>query len=279
MIASSPERESVLRPGFRTPLDVLGELDDLRRGEIRTYTDIRDAPDWPVRQTLLEVGIRTLVFVPLIVEDELIGVLGLSSESVATPLSDESTEIARQVADTLAIALQQAHLHERLEQHASELEERVAQRTGELGEIDEALSQQRDAIETVHAELTTDEAFPDVEGNHRTLVQVISNLVSNALKFVEPGQTPSVRIGSERVRGRVRLNVEDKGIGIDPEHEQRIFRVFERLHGGESYPGTGIGLAIVRKGVERMNGQVGVELQPGKGSLFWIELNASKEPS
>jgi PAS domain S-box-containing protein len=76
MIASNSERESVLEPGFRTPLESLGEVADLRRGEIRTYADVRDAEDWPVKQTLLDAGIRTLVFVPLIVEGELIGVLG-----------------------------------------------------------------------------------------------------------------------------------------------------------------------------------------------------------
>jgi len=363
MIASNSERESVLRPGFRTPLESLGEVDDLRRGEIRSYADVRDAEDWPVKQTLLDAGIHTLVFVPMIVEGELIGVLGLSSEAVAEPLSDESTEILRQVAASLAVALQQARLHERLEQHASELEERVAERTTELGEandeleafaysvahdlraplramtgfsealiedyaaelgeegadyahriadaasamdhliedllaysrlaraeiyvepvslqqaLDEALSQQQGAIDTSQAELTVDKAFPEVEGNYRTLVQVISNLISNALKFVAPGETPAVRISAESARGRVRLSVEDKGIGIDPEHAQRIFRVFERLHGGEVYPGTGIGLAIVRKGVERMNGQVGVEPQPGKGSRFWIELDAARGSS
>jgi PAS domain S-box-containing protein len=71
---------------------------------------------------------------------------------------------------------------------------------------------------------------------------------------------------------RVRLWVEDNGIGIAPEHQQRIFNVFERLHGEESYPGSGIGLAIVRKGVERMGGQVGVESLVDLGSHFWIEL-------
>ena len=66
--------------------------------------------------------------------------------------------------------------------------------------------------------------------------------------------------------------IEDNGIGIAPEYYQRIFRVFERLHGVESYPGTGIGLAIVRKGVERMGGGVGIESQANGGSRFWIEL-------
>jgi signal transduction histidine kinase len=64
----------------------------------------------------------------------------------------------------------------------------------------------------------------------------------------------------------------DNGIGIAPEHQERIFRVFERLHGNETYPGTGIGLAIVRKGLERMGGRSGVESQPDQGSRFWIAL-------
>jgi signal transduction histidine kinase len=72
--------------------------------------------------------------------------------------------------------------------------------------------------------------------------------------------------------GLVRLWVEDNGIGIAPEHHERIFRVFERLHRSPDYPGTGIGLAIVRKAMERMGGRAGVESQLGRGSRFWIEL-------
>ena len=66
--------------------------------------------------------------------------------------------------------------------------------------------------------------------------------------------------------------VEDNGIGVAPEHQRRIFNVFERLHGSEAYPGTGIGLAIVRKGAERMGGRYGVESDVGRGSRFWVEL-------
>jgi signal transduction histidine kinase len=66
--------------------------------------------------------------------------------------------------------------------------------------------------------------------------------------------------------------VEDNGIGIAPEYQERIFRVFERLHGTETYAGTGIGLAIVRKGMERLGGRAGLESQPNQGSRFWIEL-------
>jgi signal transduction histidine kinase len=82
-------------------------------------------------------------------------------------------------------------------------------------------------------------------------------------------------IGLEVCRQRVRLWIEDNGIGVAPEHHERIFGVFERLHRATDYPGTGIGLAIVRKAVERMGGRVGVESALGKGSRFWVELAAA----
>ena len=81
-----------------------------------------------------------------------------------------------------------------------------------------------------------------------------------------------IRIRSERRGDRIRVWVEDNGIGIPAEDQERIFNIFERLHGEEIYPGTGIGLAIVQKGVERIKGECGVESEPGKGSRFWVEF-------
>jgi PAS domain S-box-containing protein len=116
--------------------------------------------------------------------------------------------------------------------------------------------------------------FPIVLAHHVTLVQVLTNLISNAIKFVAPGTIPEITLEWTQQKNRVCLSVRDNGIGIDPTHQQRIFRVFERLHGVETYPGTGIGLAIVEKAIERMGGCVGIESELGRGSRFWIELPA-----
>ncbi|MGB3765816.1 MAG: PAS domain S-box protein [Phormidesmis sp.] len=120
--------------------------------------------------------------------------------------------------------------------------------------------------------------IPMVYGNHSILVQIFTNLLSNAIKFVPLGTQPSVQIIGQPCPdgnrpGRVRIWVKDNGLGIAPEHQQRIFNVFERLHGVETYSGTGIGLAIVKKGAARMGGTVGLTSQIGQGSQFWIELD------
>jgi signal transduction histidine kinase len=112
-----------------------------------------------------------------------------------------------------------------------------------------------------------------VVANHTLAVQVFVNLIGNAIKFVSPENQPLIKVWTEQVEnGFLRIWVEDNGIGIAPEHHDRIFRVFERLHDRESYTGTGIGLAIVQKGVARMGGNVGLLSEMGKGSRFWVEL-------
>ena len=117
-----------------------------------------------------------------------------------------------------------------------------------------------------------------VVGHEATLAQVLTNLVTNGLKFHAPEGACEVVISVTRPKkGWARFSVQDHGIGIAPEHQQRIFQVFERLHGIEEYPGTGVGLAIVRKGMERMGGRVGVESAPGQGSRFWADLRLRRE--
>jgi PAS domain S-box-containing protein len=113
-----------------------------------------------------------------------------------------------------------------------------------------------------------------VIGNRTLINQIITNLVTNAIKFVAPEVHPILRIRTEDTNNKTRLWIEDNGIGISEQYLERIFNVFTRLHSKEQYPGTGIGLAIVRKGAERMNASIGVESQPGQGSKFWIEFNS-----
>lgn len=146
-------------------------------------------------------------------------------------------------------------------------------RSVDLGKlIGEVMIHLQAELKEPQADVMVEEPLPQVVGHRSTLFQIVTNLLTNAIKFVSPGVQPQVRIWAQERGECVRLWVKDNGIGINPEHQERIFRVFERLHGVESYPGTGIGLAIVRKGVERMGGKVGVESQIGQGSKFWIEL-------
>jgi len=151
--------------------------------------------------------------------------------------------------------------------------ERVVLRTA----VEEGVANLKNAIEEKDAKLEIEvDSQLTLLGHHPTLVQVLTNLLSNAVKFVGEGIRPVVRVRTERRNSaRLRLWVEDNGIGIDPAHQQRIFEVFHRLHGEERYPGTGIGLALVKKGVERMGGQVGVESGVGSGSRFWIEMKTA----
>lgn len=112
-----------------------------------------------------------------------------------------------------------------------------------------------------------------VRGQTSLLIQVLSNLLTNAAKFVPKDRTPEIEVRTERREaGRLLLVVQDNGIGISPEAVDRIFQPFVRLHTTEAYEGTGIGLALVRRAAERMGGTVCVDSKPGEGSRFWVEF-------
>jgi signal transduction histidine kinase len=115
--------------------------------------------------------------------------------------------------------------------------------------------------------------MPAVVANPAGLTQCFSNLLANAVKFMEPGRLPRVVVSAELRGDEVRLWFEDNGIGIAPEMLPRMFGMFQRA--SKEYEGTGIGLALVRKVIERMGGRVGVESEPGKGSRFWLDLRSA----
>ena len=174
---------------------------------------------------------------------------------------------------------------------------RVAQQQIELTSVNletvvqSALSRLEEEIQEKNGRVEIAGPWPTVLAHEPTLGQVIFNLVSNALKFVRPDAPANIKIWTEEINlteGNkeksssfpsfpfVRIWVEDKGIGIAPDHQAQIFRLFSRLH-GDKFPGTGIGLAIVQKGVERMGGNVGLESTPVQGSRFWFELRKAEK--
>lgn len=137
-----------------------------------------------------------------------------------------------------------------------------------LGEI----MQQYPMLQPPAAEIRIDGRLPLVLAEESSATQCLSNLLGNAVKFVPAGQKPRVTVRAEERAGHVRVWIEDNGIGIAPQDRERIFKMFERVDDANAYEGTGIGLAIVRKAIERMGGQVGVESQPGRGSKFWLDF-------
>jgi two-component system CheB/CheR fusion protein len=130
-------------------------------------------------------------------------------------------------------------------------------------------------IRTTNADIQVQDPLPVIRGNGTLVDQVLSNLILNALKFVAPGVAPKVLFRAESQGSMVRFWVEDNGIGIAADHQDKIFGIFQRLHNTEEFPGTGVGLAIAKRAVERMVGQMGVESALGKGSRFWFELPKS----
>jgi PAS domain S-box-containing protein len=132
--------------------------------------------------------------------------------------------------------------------------------------LDTAVEALRVAIEESGARVTHD-ALPTVRADPAQLAQLMTNLVGNAIKF-RGREPPCVHVGAVRDGDRWTFSVRDNGIGVDPQYFERIFVIFQRLHGREEYPGTGIGLAICKKIVERHGGEIWVESTPGQGATF-----------
>jgi signal transduction histidine kinase len=143
-------------------------------------------------------------------------------------------------------------------------------------EIDRIVRRQQEQAQSQAGQegavIEIDQPLASIRAEPSVFEQALSNLLSNAVKYRRAGEPAHVRVWTEKKGDRVRVWVEDRGIGIAPEHHDRIFGAFERLHGQEHYPGSGMGLAIVKTGVERMGGAVGVVSKLGEGTKFWIEL-------
>jgi signal transduction histidine kinase len=185
--------------------------------------------------------------------------LGPEGASYAQRIADAADRQTRLVTDLLT--------HVSLGRNEMHLEPVNLAHTAE-----QVLSDLRVEVERQQAVLDVSGVRGFVMANPASLSLILINLFSNALKFVPPGRAPQVKAWTETNNGFVRLCVLDNGIGISPQHINKLFSIFQRLHSRQEYAGTGIGLAIVKRAAERMNGRVGVESQEGKGSRFWVEL-------
>jgi len=142
----------------------------------------------------------------------------------------------------------------------------------ELGHVlAEALKNLKNAIEEASAEITCDD-LPALVVDPAQLMQLFQNLIGNAVKFRSPERPCKIHIGCRRDGANWEFSVKDNGIGIEPEHYDRIFLIFRRLHTRPKYPGTGIGLAICKRIVERHSGRIWVESKTGEGSIFHFLL-------
>jgi PAS domain S-box-containing protein len=153
---------------------------------------------------------------------------------------------------------------------------RVGTRRGDLspmnldGVLDTALRNLHSLIMSTEAKVTRD-ALPTVAVDGTQIMQIFQNLIGNAIKF-RSERPPEIHVGAQKQTGRCVFSVRDNGIGIEPQYFERIFQIFQRLHSRRHYPGTGIGLAICKKMVERHGGEIWVESEPGKGSTFFFTL-------
>jgi len=157
----------------------------------------------------------------------------------------------------------------------------VAQKSVTLGQlnlgkvVEQALTRLRPRIEKIGAHVRVEGELPKAWGQLALAEQSIIELLDNAMKFGKAGVSPRIRIWAERGESRVRLWISDNGVGIEPRYHTRIFEVFEQVHPSNHTNGTGIGLAIVKKGMQRQGGNAGVESEPGEGSGFWLDFAAA----
>jgi len=140
--------------------------------------------------------------------------------------------------------------------------------------VDQALSNLQIAIEESDA-VITHEPLPAVMADPTQLLRLFQNLISNAIKFSRNSGIPKIHIRVEQTDGMWTFSVRDNGIGIDPQYADRIFLIFQRLHGREEYPGTGIGLAVCKKIAERHGGQIWVESNDGGGTTFHFTISVN----
>jgi len=196
---------------------------------------------------------------------------GLVSERIAASVDRETHEYCRRI--QLAAGRLDKLIQDALQYTKAVLREMPLEAV-DLSKLVTDLLETYPNLRADKADIRIEGHLPVVLGNDALLTQCFSNLLGNAVKFVAPGIRPQVRVHAETNGSMTRIWVQDNGIGIPQHSHDRLFKMFQRLT--NEYEGTGIGLAIVRKIVERMGGKVGVESEPAQGSRFWVDLRLAE---
>jgi PAS domain S-box-containing protein len=201
------------------------------------------------------------------------GFLQILRRRHADELSPEAARLVEHA--TEGAAAMQGLIKDLLDYSAVDRADRRREMIDATQAFDAAVANLRARIEEADAEVAHGR-LPRVWADGAQLVQLFQNLIGNAVKFRRPGVCPRVRVTARRIKGEWQFAVRDNGIGIDPRQHRKIFTIFQRLNPRSLYPGTGIGLAIAKKIVERHGGRVWLESSPGKGSTFFFTLPGRK---
>jgi light-regulated signal transduction histidine kinase (bacteriophytochrome) len=198
----------------------------------------------------------------------IIGFVNLLTKRYKGKLDEKATELIEYVVE--GTERMQALIKDLLEYSQVGTRGKISKPTDCPLAIDKAVFNLQAAIEESGAIVTYDD-LPPVMANSSQLTRLFQNLIGNAIKF-RGKEAPKVHISAERKEDEWIFLIRDNGIGIDPKDAERIFTVFQRLHTREEYPGTGIGLAICKRIVERYGGRIWVESELGKGSTFYFKI-------
>ena len=343
----------------RFPLDsVFGQFDALKHGEIHRVDDVAAISMPSELQVLVEKGIRSYINIPLVVQGELLGTLNIGAD-VTEAFTAEDMNIAWEIADSLAIAIQQARLYQQVQKHAQDLEQRVAERTAELTTTNKELErfgysvshdlraplrgingfsmaliedygaildeEGRDYLKRIRAatlrmgqliddllnlaRVTRTEMVrqtidlsaiarsiadnfqkeqPDrrvevhiqegavIHGDVLLMTVVLQNLLDNAWKFTSKHKHAHIEFGFRDEANERVIYVRDDGAGFDMAYKDKLFYPFERLHTPQEFEGSGVGLATVRRIIERHGGRVWAEGEIDKGATVWFSVPIQK---